>query len=116
GCRGLKLPGPLRLVLHDGGACRNLVSMTDVSDPESDEIASAKPAPHCPTLSGHLLRIRGCIEVETPRVGAPIIKFSPPTLQVCHFVMPRGPVTFTATSDVFSNSIVPNFSFDSCWR
>ena len=31
-----------------------------------------------------------------------------------HFVMPSGPVTLAAVSDVFSSSMPPNFSFDSC--
>jgi hypothetical protein len=42
--RDLELHGALGLVLHDSGARRNLVSMTDVSDLEGDEIASAKLA------------------------------------------------------------------------
>jgi hypothetical protein len=40
----LELHGALGLVLHHSGARRNLVSMTDVSDLEGDEIAPAKLA------------------------------------------------------------------------
>ena len=44
GCRDLELHGALGLVLHDSRARRDLVSMTDISDLEGDEIASAKLA------------------------------------------------------------------------
>ena len=42
--RDLELHWALGLVLHDDGACRNLVAMADIPDFESDEVASAKLA------------------------------------------------------------------------
>jgi len=44
GLRDLELHWALGLVLHDDGACRHLVAMTDIPDLERDEIAAAQLA------------------------------------------------------------------------
>ena len=42
--RDLKLNGPLRLLLHDGGACADPLAVRDVAHPQFDQIAGPELA------------------------------------------------------------------------